>query len=100
MKRRASVLSEPQARGARALFQGLRVGREKATWAACVSMYPPCFMHSVLCDDKRPHGGRNAGLQGPREGGLVVGCAVGWVSVGLTPSEPGYTACSHVHMCA
>lgn len=33
-----------------------------------LSKRPPCFMHSVLCDDKRQCRGWNAGLQGPEEG--------------------------------
>lgn len=49
------------------IVQGLSVGRERRPGLP-VSKRPPCFMHSVLCDDKRQRGGWNAGLQGPGEG--------------------------------
>lgn len=43
------------------------MGRERRPGPP-LSKRPPCFMHSVLCDDKRQRGGWNAGLQGPKEG--------------------------------
>ena len=49
------------------IVPGLSVGRKRRPGPP-LSKRPPCFMHSVLCDDKRQSGGWNAGLQGPREG--------------------------------
>lgn len=49
------------------IVPGLSVGRERRPGLP-LSKRPPCFMHSVLCDDKRHRRGWNAGLQGPKEG--------------------------------
>lgn len=48
------------------IVPGLSVGRERRPGPP-LSVCPPCFMHSVLCDDKHQRGGWNAGLRGPGE---------------------------------
>lgn len=60
----------------------LVVGRKRRPGQP-LSKRPPCFMHSVLCDDKRQRGGWNVGLQGPsgllRSSMGVGGGRVAWM---------------------
>lgn len=83
------------------IVPALSVGRERRPGPP-LSKRPPCFMHSVLCDDKRQCGGWNAGLQGPREG-----WAYGRTGVQFSPilqtlewflSSLPHPTCGHMHI--
>lgn len=89
----ACVSSESQARGAHVLFRRSSVGRKRRPGPP-LSKRPPCFMHSVLCDDKRQCGGWNVGLQGPEEGWAYGGAAgaKGGVQLGLIFAALGVLA--------
>lgn len=54
----------------------LGVGRKRRPGQP-LSKRPPCFMHSVLCDDKHQRGGWNVGLHGPKRRVGLWGAAWG-----------------------
>ena len=66
MKRRRARVVRVTGQRAPCIVPGLSVGKERRPGLPR-SVCPPCFMHSVLCDDKRQRGGRNAGPRGPGE---------------------------------